>query len=310
LAIGARRPDPLDTQQAMTAEDFRQLVHSAYTCLASRLQQVAARQDVAEILVRTSHILRGPLIAIQGEIEALQDFLAADELNPASLRELCDNLQNQVDDIAAQAERMEEAEKTTLGTRGRPWFQRAPLSSLIRKVCSGLSTVARRRSITFSDTSTLRSLPDVEFDWNQMRVVFANLLDNACKYAHGDSLIRIDGQEFDDGAKPWVRIRIQNRGIGIRPSEIETAIFLPSFRGAVRNERRDIEGTGMGLAICKDIVVVGHGGRIRADCRELPPQSSSSQKPGSYQNCIVTFLVELPVGQSGSGGESYANSLG
>jgi len=291
LAVGPRKHAAIEHEHTITDDDLGRLIRMGHGYLRNGLADVADRQEIAEILARTGHILRGPLLAIQGEIEAMKEFLAAGRLDEAAFREICDNLQEQVDDIAAQAELMEEAKRTSLGQRGTPWFQRAPIVALVNKVWQGLAAKARARSITVEGFPSLRALPDVAFDWNQMRVVFANLLHNACKYAHGNTVIHLSGEKIDVRGNPAVRIGIANFGVGIHPAEIKRAIWQPGFPGSIRDLKRDVEGTGMGLAVCRDIVENVHHGRIYATCEENRPPFNS------YQHCLVKSFVELPIEQ-------------
>jgi signal transduction histidine kinase len=291
LAIGPRAKSHKPQEHVMAYADHRQLSRVAQRNLRNGLRDIVQRQEAAELLVRTSHILRGPLMGIQGEIEALKHYLATGKLEKTDLRKICDNIQDQIDGIAAQAEIMEEAPKTTLGGRGEAWFRPAPLGALVSKVVDGMAGKARERSITFGGLAELDSLPEVEFDWNQMRVVFANLLHNACKYAHQDSRIWFRAARIQLSDRPAVRITVANVGTGISRAEIHADIFRPGFRGTIRDKKRDVEGEGMGLAVCKDIVQNVHHGRIWAQCTER------GGNIGSYQDCLVMFIVEIPLKQ-------------
>lgn len=296
LAIGPRKRPASPQEHVMSYEDHHQLALVAHRHLKNGLRDMVERQEVAEVLLRTSHILRGPLMGIQGEIEALKQQLVGDEPEKPAFREICENIQNQVDNIAAQAELMEEATKTSLGGRVRPFFQRAPLAAVINKVLQGMTAKAKERSITFGGLDAIRTLPEVEFDWNQMRVVFANLLHNACKYAHYRTSVNFRAGQTVLSGRRAVRVVISDLGTGISPAEIKDHIFKPGFRGSVRDAIRDIEGTGMGLAVCKEIVEETHHGRIYAESVEQWGERKS------YQHCKVEFYVELPVTQPKSPG--------
>ena len=230
-------------------------------------------------------------MGIQGEIEALKHYLGQDTLDRGAIREISSNIQDQVDDIAAQAELMEAARRIGHEGGGEPWFRPAPLMALIDKVSQGMVRAARDRSIKFGIVKAIRALPDVEFDWNQMRVVFANLLHNACKYAHNSTTIEFEGERIQLAGRAGVRITVVDFGTGISPTELADDIFKAGFRGTVRDERRDIQGAGVGLAVCKDIVENVHHGRIHAQCREM------GRERESYQHCRVEFHVDLPIKQ-------------
>jgi PAS domain S-box-containing protein len=100
-------------------------------------------------------------------------------------------------------------------------------------------------------------LPEVYGDEMQLFTLLQNLISNALKYRSKDSpRIKITAQRQDN---KWI-IGVQDNGIGFEQKYAEQ-IFLIFQRLHLRKE---YEGTGIGLAICKKIVE-RHGGRIWAE---------------------------------------------
>lgn len=97
-------------------------------------------------------------------------------------------------------------------------------------------------------------LPAVWCDPVLLPQVFDNLIGNARKYVDPGVVpeVRVEA-EADDG---WVRVRVTDNGIGIRPED--RARVFDTFERARATE---YEGTGLGLAICRHIVE-RHGGTI------------------------------------------------
>lgn len=81
--------------------------------------------------------------------------------------------------------------------------------------------------------------------------VFANLLENALKYAGRARAIGIRARALPGN----IRIEVWDDGPGIT-SGSEQHIFEKFTRG---NEESSIPGVGMGLAICRAIVMLHHG---------------------------------------------------
>jgi two-component system sensor histidine kinase KdpD len=98
------------------------------------------------------------------------------------------------------------------------------------------------------------NLPAVRIDPNRIAEVVAHLLENAAKYSPPDSPIHITGESRNS----VVMTSIADRGPGIDDFE-QSLIFDKFYRG--RNQRVQVQGTGMGLAIAKAIVEA-HGGKI------------------------------------------------
>jgi two-component system phosphate regulon sensor histidine kinase PhoR len=101
--------------------------------------------------------------------------------------------------------------------------------------------------------------------------VIGNLLSNAIKYSPQGGVVELAAQ-FDGDA---VRVEVRDTGIGI-PAHQQPQIFTKFFRGDVAAS--GITGTGLGLAVSRDIVEA-HGGRIGF---------TSEEGEGT------TFFVELP----------------
>jgi signal transduction histidine kinase len=109
------------------------------------------------------------------------------------------------------------------------------------------------------------------FEPEQMQQVFVNLLENSCKFTPSGGIIEIRGYPFfhsawdghkatnDARAMNAYRIDICDSGIGVPPG-LSERIFEAYTSSRESNDR---SGAGLGLAICKAILVA-HGGVIWA----------------------------------------------
>ncbi|OGP84591.1 MAG: hypothetical protein A2Y95_05520, partial [Deltaproteobacteria bacterium RBG_13_65_10] len=121
------------------------------------------------------------------------------------------------------------------------------------------------------------ALPAVQCIEGQVKQVIVNLVANAIQAIEGEGDIWIATRLQNDGAQevpgPCVTIDIRDSGCGIAPSMIEE-IFRPFV-----TTRKDQRGTGLGLPICREIMV-RHGGRILVE---------------STLGAGATFTVMIPV---------------
>jgi signal transduction histidine kinase len=108
-------------------------------------------------------------------------------------------------------------------------------------------------------------LPVIEANKTQMVQLFQNLISNSLKYRKEDVLpvIKISSTICGEGS---IEIALEDNGRGIE-DEYANLVFQPFER-----LYPEIEGTGMGLAICKK-VVVSHGGEITV---KSPPDGRGS----------------------------------
>ncbi len=103
----------------------------------------------------------------------------------------------------------------------------------------------------------LGDLPEIHADKMQMTMLLQNLIGNAIKYQKADMLphIKISSKQEEN----FCEITVSDNGLGIEPQ------YLESIFGVFRrlHTQKEIEGTGIGLSICRRIAQ-RHGGKIWA----------------------------------------------
>jgi two-component system sensor histidine kinase KdpD len=98
------------------------------------------------------------------------------------------------------------------------------------------------------------ALPMLRIDAMLVEQALVNLLENALRHTPPEGRIRVEAEKCERG----IRVKVMDDGPGI-PSGEETRIFDKFHKGGASAG----EGAGLGLAICKAIVVA-HGGEIVA----------------------------------------------
>ncbi len=88
------------------------------------------------------------------------------------------------------------------------------------------------------------------FDVDMLDKVFFNLLSNAIKFCKGDGRIKIAFHKDNN----YLHIDIEDNGIGMSPEE--SALIFEQFYQA---ERSPVTGSGIGLSLSKEIVLLHHG---------------------------------------------------
>jgi two-component system phosphate regulon sensor histidine kinase PhoR len=199
-----------------------------------------------DFIANVSHELRTPLTSLLGYTETLID----ESLDPKA-REF-------LEIIRRNAQRMSRLTEDLLTLArvesGEDRLQEGPVSSreLLRDAQASFSELTRNRGVTI-EIAEPRDL-EVVADKDAIHQVFANLIDNALKYASGNKKIEIGAVERGGEIEFYVR----DFGPGI-PSEHLPRLFERFYR-VDKARSREAGGTGLGLAIVKHIVL-NHGGR-------------------------------------------------
>jgi two-component system sensor histidine kinase KdpD len=130
-------------------------------------------------------------------------------------------------------------------------LQAQPIQQAIKDALEKAKPTLARHPV---DVRLPSDLPSVRMDESRIAEVIIQLLENAAKYSPPESPIHITG-EVRSG---MVMTSVADRGPGIDDFE-QSLIFEKFYRG--RDQRLQVQGTGMGLAIAKAIVEA-HGGKI------------------------------------------------
>jgi len=233
-------------QSALAIQNARLFRELAYK---SRHLEVAS-QHKSEFLANMSHELRTPLNAIIGFSEVLTDRMFG-ELNEKQDEYLKDiyasgthllSLINDILDLSKiEAGRME-LESTEFH-----------LPPAIENALTLVRERAGRRSLGLQ-TNIDDRLGQIQADERKVRQVVLNLLSNAIKFTP-------EGGRIEVGAVPkdgFVEVSVSDTGTGIAPEDQEKV--FEEFR-QVGTAAKKIEGTGLGLTLCRKFVEL-HGGRI------------------------------------------------
>jgi two-component system sensor histidine kinase/response regulator len=203
----------------------------------------AALERFAEV---AAHELRQPLRNVAGFVElwlARQRAAAADDDEAVLLAERAAHgvgeLRSLTDALLAYA-------KTGVELRREP----VPLGEALDAARRELATVLDGAGTTVE----AENLPTVAGDRRLLVQLFANLLDNAVKFAAEEPPVVRVVAEPSEGT--W-KIGVRDNGIGVDPADVPRlfTIFARLHPG------RDSQGHGVGLAVCRRIVEQ-HGGTI------------------------------------------------
>jgi PAS domain S-box-containing protein len=250
-------------------EQLETLVTARTAELASAntsLQQAKEEADrsKSEFLSRMSHELRTPLNAILGfgqlmeaglntpdQIENIEQILTAGRHLLSLINEVLDIASIEAGRITVSLESVSVDDATTAAI------------DLVRPL------VAERNI----QVTSRKCNQHVHADRHRFTQVLLNLLSNGIKYNREAGRVTIDFEEQDEGK---LRIKINDTGPGISAKDME--LLFASFERLEAGKTK-VEGTGLGLSVCKQLVEL-MGGEIGVE---------STVGVGS------TFWVKLPI---------------
>ena len=205
-------------------------------------------------LANVTHELRTPLVAIEKSISLIREenagvltetqgqFLAIASRNIKRLSFLINDL---LDLAKLEAGRME------LKTEA------VDMDKLIAENLESLGNWAKTKSIVLA-REVQAGLPLVSADPTRLTQVLVNLLGNAIKFSPQNGQITVSAGQADGR----ILVTVADNGTGI-PKEDLSRIFEKFYQTKLRSSS-DISGTGIGLAIVKEIVEL-HGGKVWAE---------------------------------------------
>ncbi len=210
------------------------------------LELNALENDQHKFVSNVSHDFRSPLTSIKGYAQAMADGTIPVEMQGKYL-----------DVIIFEAERLEKLTQSLLelnkyGSKGVYLdLSVFDLNELIKRTILMFEGRCKEKMLTFNLILTGDQLY-VRADAAKIDQVMHNLVDNAFKFSHNNSVITIETTLRNEK----VFVSVKDQGIGI-PKESISRIWERFYKSDA-SRGKDKKGTGLGLAIVKEIIHAHH----------------------------------------------------
>ena len=215
-------------------------------------------------LANISHEFRTPLTLILGPVEqALSTSL------DTSLREMLSLVKRNAQKLHGMINQLLEFSRIEAGnaTLG---VEEDDLLSFLKRLTQSFQSWAERKGISFSlHFENVRGLG--WYDAEKIEKILNNLISNALKFTPEGGDVVVTGETSDD----TLRLIVEDTGVGIAAEHLPR-IFERFYRV---DESHRTEGTGIGLALAKELVELHHG------------TISVRSEPGRG----TTFTVSIPI---------------
>ncbi|OKH60379.1 response regulator [Scytonema sp. HK-05] len=202
-----------------------------------------------EFFQNISHEFRTPITLIQGPLEAAVASkqglsYAQSAIALRNSRRLL-RLVNQLLDL----------QRLDAG-RMQPGFRPCNLVPFVSQIVESFRPYCEKKGLYL--LTEMGECPTVYLDIEKFDKVVYNLLSNAMKFTPQGGSISVNVQPVDDKCI----LQVQDTGIGIVKEQIPH--LFERFRQAEGSENRSYEGSGLGLALVKELVEL-HGGRVSVE---------------------------------------------
>ena len=239
-------------------------------------------EEKMQFLINATHDIRSPLTLIMSPLAKLknsriEELKSLDELQSfhssiyqPSLQAIEHNA-NRIRHLVNQILDIRKIDKQQMKLQ----CQKTDMVQYVGNFLKTYESTAKERGIKLTFAPTTDRL-DVWVDRNGLDKILDNLLSNAFKYTFDEGEIEVHVSQYDDKT---AELQVVDNGMGIKGDVHK--IFDRFYQGSTSREMH-IEGTGIGLNLCKMIVSMHHG-TIEAANRQ------------DAQGSI--FTVRLPLGK-------------
>ena len=200
-----------------------------------------------------SHEIRTPLNVLQNNLEAMIDGLfpiTEERLN--NLNEEVIRFGRLLNNLNALKEFESESIKLN--------FEAILLDELIQAIYLEFLMTAKNKNIKLNYNIQPKQNYLITGDKDKLKQVFINLISNALKFTKSDGEVCINLYGGDEE----VIVEVEDNGIGIKKEDL-AFIFERLYRGD--KSRHEIEGSGIGLTIVKNILQL-HSARLDVESEE------------------------------------------
>lgn len=228
---------------------FRFMFYQKAQEKAEKMKAQALDAYVAKdmFLINMSHEIRTPMNAIVGTVDLL--------LNQEVSEHVSDSVYNILNSCNALLSITDELMDLSRSENGEIelFVSTYDLSDLLMEVINMMTVRLTESNLAFF-VEINRNIPRFLYgDSSKMRQLFVNLLNNAVKFTpSGKIILRVDYALLKNDSIELI-VDVEDTGVGIRKEDINE-LFIRNDREDTNADNTNIEGSGLGLSICAQII--------------------------------------------------------
>ncbi|MCR5255625.1 MAG: HAMP domain-containing histidine kinase [Acetatifactor sp.] len=225
---------------SVESDDEMGYLAASLSYMASEIAR--SEDDQKKFIANVSHDFRSPLTSIRGYLEAMIDGTVPPEMFDKYLNIVL----NETDRLTKLTNSL--LTLNNLNTKGM-MLEKSDfdINKVIRNVAASFEGTCLKKNIAIELFLT-DDVMMVNADMGKIQQVLYNLTDNAIKFSHNDSVIKLETSL----KKNKLFVSVKDSGIGI-PKDQQKLIFERFFKSDL-SRGKDKKGTGLGLSIVKEII--------------------------------------------------------
>lgn len=226
----------------------------------AEMEQLEATRGRNMLLSYISHELRTPITSIAGYLTALSDGTMSSDKEKAEAMDIITSKTLTLKKLVDELDQLTKIETHQFTFNFESYTAAEATAMMIS--CSVSDAKSAGFDVYIDYDANLLSDHWIIIDADRINQVFSNLVNNSIKYSMNTKKLWLDF-EIDDNEENFV-VSVKDSGIGIKDQHI-SHIFDRFYRADVKdNTLHTIEGRGLGLTLCKEIINA-HQGEIFAE---------------------------------------------
>ena len=259
-ATSALRAGDYSVRVPVVGENEVAQLQANFNAMAADLERAvrelkAERDNVAtllnarrELIASVSHELRTPVATLRGYLESTRTHW--DAVPPPTLRQDLLTMEREtlrlqalIDDLFTLAR----AEVSRLETRREP----VDVSMVVRRVVETMAPLAWQSNRVEVAASLPEVVPAALADASRVEQVLLNLIRNGVRHTPPGGIVAVEASTEASADDGMVMLRVKDTGEGIAPEDLPH--IWDRFYRTRRTREQDSSGTGLGLALVKEL---------------------------------------------------------
>ncbi len=220
------------------------------------LQEVEQLREINDLKTKLytniTHEFRTPITVILGMAESIKERIKQTKIDIANPIEMIERNSKSLLSLVNQILDLSKLEKGKLSLN----LEQSNIIIHLKYLTESFHSYAKEKNI---DLIFYNEIDEVimDFDRNKITQILSNLISNAIKFCNENDKVIVHVKQKTKKGQAYLVIKVKDSGIGISPENLP--FIFDRFYQAENNENNKHDGTGIGLALTKELVKLMKG---------------------------------------------------